>query len=156
AAGRSRRRDPRRGGLHRAAVDERGVRHRDRIASVADRRRTPHRGGRRMGLLEGKVVLVTGSGRGLGRAYALTLAELRARVVVNDVGVSVRGEGCDTTVADELVALLREKGSDAVADYSDVSQWSGSAQAVRTGIEHFGRLDGVVNNAGIFRPTDIA
>ncbi len=109
-----------------------------------------------MGLLEGKVVLVTGAGRGLGRGYALTLAELGARVVVNDVGVSVRGEGRDTTVAGELVALLRDRGSDAVADYSDVSQWSGSEQAVRTGIEHFGRLDGVVNNAGIFRPDDIA
>jgi NAD(P)-dependent dehydrogenase (short-subunit alcohol dehydrogenase family) len=70
--------------------------------------------------------------------------------------VTVRGEGRDQAVADALVALLHDRGAAAIADHADVRRWSGSLQAVRAGIEHFGRLDGIVNNAGILRPADIA
>lgn len=109
-----------------------------------------------MGILDGKVVLVTGSGRGVGRGHALTLAEQGASVVVNDIGASVRGEGKSDGPAQEVVDLIKSGGGTAVATTADISRWDGARDAVRAGIDHFGRLDGVVNNAGITRPADIA
>lgn len=109
-----------------------------------------------MGLLDGKVVLITGAGRGVGRGHALLCAEQGARVVVNDPGSSVKGSGIDQAPADEVVEIIRQRGGEAIADYSDISSWDGSAQAIQTAISGFGGLDGLVNNAGIIRPTTIA
>ena len=100
---------------------------------------------------EGRVAIVTGAGRGLGRAYAHLLAQRGAKVVVNDLGGSMEGEGTDTgpaqTVVDEIVAA----GGEAVADTHDVSSPVDSQAIIDTAIEHFGRIDIVVNNAGIIR-----
>ena len=104
-----------------------------------------------MGLLDGKVAIVTGSGRGIGRGEALELAKHGAKVVVNDIGGSVEGEGAEKRVADEVVDIIKERGGEAVANYDDISDWSGAKNAVDQAVEAFGRLDVVVNNAGILR-----
>lgn len=109
-----------------------------------------------MGILDGKVVLVTGSGRGVGRGHALTLAEQGASVVVNDIGTDVRGEGTSEGPAQEVVDIIKSNGGQAVATTADISTWDGARDAVNAGINHFGWLDGLVNNAGITRPADIA
>ena len=99
--------------------------------------------------LEGKVAVVTGAGRGLGRAYVELLAERGARVVVNDLGTDVSGFGNDSTIAEHVVELIRSRGGEAVANDSDVSTPEGGRDLVATTIEHFGRVDLLVNNAGI-------
>lgn len=99
--------------------------------------------------LEGKVAVVTGAGRGLGRAYVELLAERGARVVVNDLGTDVAGFGKDATIAEEVAGLIRARGGEAVADDSDVSTPGGGADLVAAAIGHFGRIDLLVNNAGI-------
>jgi NAD(P)-dependent dehydrogenase (short-subunit alcohol dehydrogenase family) len=99
--------------------------------------------------LEGKVAVVTGAGRGLGRAYVELLAERGARVVVNDLGTDVSGSGEDATIAEQVVSLIRTRGGEAVANDSDVSTPEGGSDLIATTIEHFGRIDLVVNNAGI-------
>lgn len=104
-----------------------------------------------MGLLEAKTIIVTGAGRGVGRAHALFCAAQGARVVVNDLGVAVDGSGAARAPADEVVALIRARGGEAVADYHDISDWTESEATIRTAIEHFGDLDGLVNNAGVIR-----
>jgi NAD(P)-dependent dehydrogenase (short-subunit alcohol dehydrogenase family) len=104
-----------------------------------------------MGLLDGKVAVVTGAGHGVGRGHAVQLAEAGAKVVVNDLGGSTRGEGADESVAQEVVDVIIKRGGDAVADASDVSSWDGSKAMIDKAIEHFGGLDIVVNNAGILR-----
>lgn len=104
-----------------------------------------------MGLLDGKVAIVTGAGRGIGRGEALELAAQGAKVVVNDVGGSVDGEGDDTKVADVVVDIIHERGGQAVANYDDISTWDGGAKLVTHAIDAFGQLDVVVNNAGILR-----
>lgn len=109
-----------------------------------------------MGILDGKVVLVTGSGRGVGRGHALLLAKEGAAVVVNDIGVDVRGESIAEEPTQEVVERITAAGGAAVANNDDISTWEGARRAVEHGIELFGRLDGVVNNAGITRPGDIA
>lgn len=99
-----------------------------------------------------RVVIVTGAGRGLGRAHALAFAAAGAKVVVNDYGASLRGdEGHSAGPADEVVAEIRAAGGEAVAHYGDVAEWSHGADLVRTAIEAFGDLHVVVNNAGIVR-----
>ncbi len=103
-----------------------------------------------MGLLEGKVALVTGAGHGIGRAHALELARQGARVVVNDLGSSVAGEGAGRD-ADRVAELIAGRGGQAVADYGDVGDEEQAAAMVSRGIEEWGRLDVVVNNAGIVR-----
>ena len=99
--------------------------------------------------LEGKVAVVTGAGRGLGRAYAELLAERGARVVVNDLGTDVSGFGKDSAIAEQVADLIRSRGGEAIANDSDVSTPEGGGDLIATTIEHFGRIDLLVNNAGI-------
>ncbi|MHB8328109.1 MAG: SDR family NAD(P)-dependent oxidoreductase [Acidimicrobiales bacterium] len=104
-----------------------------------------------MGLLDGKVGIVTGAGHGIGRGEALELARQGAKVVVNDVGGSVHGEGVDKRPAEEVADVIRSRGGEAVANYDDVADWSGAQNLVRQAVDELGRLDIVVNNAGIVR-----
>ncbi|MDT4932947.1 MAG: hypothetical protein QOK11_839 [Pseudonocardiales bacterium] len=104
-----------------------------------------------MGILEGKVAIVTGAGRGVGRGEALELAAEGARVVVNDLGGSLGGDGADQRPADQVVALIRERGGEAVANYEDVADWQGAERLIASALNSFGRLDILVNNAGILR-----
>jgi NAD(P)-dependent dehydrogenase (short-subunit alcohol dehydrogenase family) len=99
--------------------------------------------------LEGKVAVVTGAGRGLGRAYVELLAERGARVVVNDLGTDVAGFGQDSTIAEQVADLIRSRGGEAIANASDVSTPDGGRDLIATTIAHFGRIDLLVNNAGI-------
>ncbi len=101
--------------------------------------------------LENKIAIVTGSGRGIGREIALLLAREGAKVVVNDLGGSPDGQGNDTKVADEVVQEIKEFGGEAVADYHSVSEYESADKIVRTGLDTYGRIDIVVNNAGILR-----
>jgi NAD(P)-dependent dehydrogenase (short-subunit alcohol dehydrogenase family) len=103
------------------------------------------------GICEGRVVIVTGAGRGLGRAHALEFARQGAAVVVNDIGVSLQGEGGSSSPADEVVAEIRAAGGEAVANGADVSDWQQTGAMVQEAVERFGGLDVVVNNAGIVR-----
>lgn len=104
-----------------------------------------------MGMMEGKVVVVTGAGGGIGRGIALAMAAAGARVVANDLGVSLGGEGADAgpaqRVADEIVAA----GGQAVANTDSVSTWAGAHRIVQCALDQFGRIDAVVNNAGNLR-----
>ncbi|HEY7105788.1 MAG TPA: SDR family NAD(P)-dependent oxidoreductase [Acidimicrobiia bacterium] len=104
-----------------------------------------------MGLFDGKVAVVTGSGRGIGRAEALLLAKEGAKVVVNDLGGSGAGEGADQTPAQQVVDEIKAGGSDAVANYDDCSSWNGAEGMVNQAIETFGGLDVLICNAGILR-----
>jgi NAD(P)-dependent dehydrogenase (short-subunit alcohol dehydrogenase family) len=107
-------------------------------------------------MLDGKAILVTGAGNGIGRAHALLFASLGAHVIVNDLGTDVHGEGNDRSSADRVVEEIHRRGQVAVADYSNIATWAGSRQAVQTGIDAFGHLDGVVNNAGPLRAGPLA
>ena len=100
---------------------------------------------------EGRVAVVTGAGRGLGRAYARLLAERGAKVVVNDLGGSMEGEGSDAGPAQKVVDGIIAAGGEAVADTHDVSTQAGGEAIIGTAIESFGRIDVLVNNAGIIR-----
>ena len=107
-----------------------------------------------MGLLDGKVAIVTGAGRGIGRGHALELAKQGAKVVVNDLGGSVTGEGKGRD-ADLTVDLIKERGGEAVANYGDVSDVEQSAEMIAQAVDTWGRLDILVNNAGIVRDGSI-
>jgi NAD(P)-dependent dehydrogenase (short-subunit alcohol dehydrogenase family) len=98
----------------------------------------------------GQAVIVTGAGRGLGRLYALDLAQRGASVVVNDLGGSMHGSGADAGVADQVVEEIERAGGVAVASHESVDSPEGGNAIVHTAIENFGRLDAVVSNAGIF------
>ena len=104
-----------------------------------------------MGILDGKVAIVTGSGNGVGRGEAIALADHGAKVVVNDLGGSVTGEGADKTAAETVVDVIKGRGGEAVANYDDVSDFNGAKNIIGTAIDAFGRLDVLVNNAGILR-----
>src|SRR5215207_9026066 len=99
--------------------------------------------------LEGKVAVVTGAGGGLGRAYVELLAERGARVVVNDLGTDVSGVGKDSTIAEDVADQIRSRGGEAIANDSDVSTPDGGSDLIATTMEQFGRVDLLVNNAGI-------
>jgi len=100
-------------------------------------------------LLEGKVVIVTGAGRGVGRGIALECARQGARVIVNDLGTSPTGDGASDEPTQEVVNEIKAMGGEAVADSNSVADWSSAAKIVENAMDSFGRLDGVVNNAGI-------
>ena len=103
-------------------------------------------------LMKDKVVLVTGAGRGVGRGVALEMAKAGAAVVVNDLGVSLQGEGsADVSPAQEVVAEIEATGGRAVADAHSVADWDGAHAMVQAAIDAFGRIDAVVNNAGNLR-----
>jgi NAD(P)-dependent dehydrogenase (short-subunit alcohol dehydrogenase family) len=104
-----------------------------------------------MGRLDGRVAVVTGAGRGIGASVARLLAAQGALVVVNDIGAKLDGSGMDTTPAAGVVAEIADAGGKAVADYSDVSDHQAAEQLVRTALTEFGRLDVLVNVAGILR-----
>lgn len=103
------------------------------------------------GLCDGRVVIVTGAGRGLGRAHALAFARAGAKVVVNDLGVENDGRGGGTGPAAEVVEEIRTAGGEAIADGADVADWEQTGRLVRAALDAFGRLDVVVNNAGFVR-----
>ena len=104
-----------------------------------------------MGICDGRVVIITGAGRGLGREHALAFAAEGAKVVVNDVGASLQGEGNDMSPAQEVVELIRESGGEAITNGDDISDWDGAGRLVQSAIDTFGGLDTVVTNAGIVR-----
>lgn len=104
-----------------------------------------------MSLLDGRVAIVTGAGRGLGRAHALKLAEHGAMVLVNDLGSSSAGEGTDQTPAQEVVSAIEAMGGKAAVNTSDVSNWNAAQEMVEQAIDTFGHLDILINNAGILR-----
>ena len=104
-----------------------------------------------MKLVEGRVAIVTGAGRGLGRAHALMLARHGAKVVVNDLGASTDGSGADQSPAQEVVDLIKNEGGEAIVDGSDISNWAASKAMVDKAISTFGGLDILINNAGILR-----
>ena len=104
-----------------------------------------------MGILDGKVVLVTGAGGGIGRCHALACAAHGAHVVVNDLGGARDGTGAGTNMADEVVAEIIKLGGQAVANYDSVTDAEGCGRMVSAALDAWGRLDAVVNNAGILR-----
>jgi NAD(P)-dependent dehydrogenase (short-subunit alcohol dehydrogenase family) len=104
-----------------------------------------------MGALDGRVAIVTGAGRGIGRGHARLLAAEGAKVVVNDLGGAVEGSGADTTPAQEVAAEISAAGGEAVVNGDDVATWEGSAGLIRQALETFGDLHVLVNNAGILR-----
>jgi NAD(P)-dependent dehydrogenase (short-subunit alcohol dehydrogenase family) len=104
-----------------------------------------------MGMLEGKVAVVTGAGRGIGREIALLMAGQGARVVVNDLGGTEAGIGSDRKVADQVAAEIKEAGGEAAANYDSVSTWAGAEKIIQAALDHFQRIDILVNNAGILR-----
>jgi NAD(P)-dependent dehydrogenase (short-subunit alcohol dehydrogenase family) len=102
-------------------------------------------------LCAGRIVIITGAGRGLGRSYALAFAREGAKVVVNDLGATLAGVGRDSATAQAVVDEIRAAGGEAVANGDDVSDWDSAGKIVATAVEHFGGLDVVVNNAGVVR-----
>lgn len=104
-----------------------------------------------MGLLDGKVAVITGAGGGLGRAHALAMAQEGANIVVNDLGGARDGTGASTTMADAVVEEIRNRGGHAVANYGSVAERSGAESMLKTALDKFGRVDIWVNNAGILR-----
>jgi NAD(P)-dependent dehydrogenase (short-subunit alcohol dehydrogenase family) len=120
-----------------------------------------------MGLVDGRVVIVTGAGRGIGRAHALAFAAEGARVVVNDIGVALDGTGgskpgaakvatSDPSPAHAVVEEIKAVGGEAVVNADDVADWEGAANLVQTAVDTFGRLDVLVNNAGFIRDRMLA
>ncbi len=103
------------------------------------------------GICEGRVVIVTGAGRGIGREHAPEFARQGARVVVNDLGVARDGTGPSASPADEVVAEIHALGGEAIANDDDVADFAGAARLVQRALDEFGRLDVLVNNAGFLR-----
>jgi NAD(P)-dependent dehydrogenase (short-subunit alcohol dehydrogenase family) len=106
--------------------------------------------------LDGRVAIITGAGRGIGREHALLFAREGAAVIVNDVGGTNSGEGADAGPANDVVTEIAAAGGTAVANVNNVAEWDGAKDLVQQAIKEFGRLDVVVNNAGILRDSYIA
>ena len=104
-----------------------------------------------MGMMDGRAVLVTGAGRGVGRGIALELAKAGAAVVVNDLGVSITGENAEGSPAEQVAAEIKALGGKAVANHDSVADWDGACAMVKSAVDNFGRIDAVVNNAGNLR-----
>jgi NAD(P)-dependent dehydrogenase (short-subunit alcohol dehydrogenase family) len=109
-----------------------------------------------MGVLEGRIAVITGAGRGIGREHALLFAREGAKIVVNDLGGSNDGEGADTGPAHQVADEIKAAGGTAVVNTENVSTWSGAQSVVQQAIDEFGGLDVLVNNAGILRDSFIA
>jgi NAD(P)-dependent dehydrogenase (short-subunit alcohol dehydrogenase family) len=105
----------------------------------------------RMSLLAGRIAIVTGAGRGLGREEALALAAEGARVIVNDIGASVTGEGADQTPAAAVVKEIKAAGGEASTNYEDIADWNGARRTIDQAYDTYGKLDILVNNAGVLR-----
>jgi NAD(P)-dependent dehydrogenase (short-subunit alcohol dehydrogenase family) len=104
-----------------------------------------------MGALDGRVAIITGAGRGIGREHALLFAAEGAKVVVNDLGAAVDGSGDDRSPAEQVVAEIRERGGEAVANHEDVADWDGGKRVIDSAVKAFGDVHVLVNNAGILR-----
>jgi NAD(P)-dependent dehydrogenase (short-subunit alcohol dehydrogenase family) len=104
---------------------------------------------------DNKVAVVTGAGGGLGKAYALLLASRGAKVVVNDLGGTFDGSGSDATPAQQVVDEIKAAGGEAVANYDSVAEWESAQKIINTAVENYGRLDILINNAGILRDKSI-
>ena len=102
-------------------------------------------------MLEGKVAIVTGAGNGIGREIAIMMAGQGAKVIINDVGASVSGEGQDATPAQQTKAIITQNGGSAEISADSVATWASAQKIVQSAMDHFGRIDIVVNNAGILR-----
>src|SRR2546423_6343053 len=102
-----------------------------------------------MGVLDSRVAIITGAGRGLGREHALLFAAEGAKVVVNDLGGASDGAGSDQTAAEQVVAEIETMGGQALANADDVADWDGGKALIEAAVDQFGRLDILVNNAGI-------
>jgi NAD(P)-dependent dehydrogenase (short-subunit alcohol dehydrogenase family) len=101
--------------------------------------------------LSGKVAIVSGAGRGIGRSHSLALAAAGAKVVVNDLGAGVAGEGADETPAQQVVQEIKDAGGEAIANGENIADFAGAGRLVQQAIDEFGRLDILINNAGILR-----
>jgi NAD(P)-dependent dehydrogenase (short-subunit alcohol dehydrogenase family) len=107
--------------------------------------------GDRMGVLDGRVAIITGAGRGLGREHAFLFAEEGAKVVVNDLGGDIHGEGADRAPAQQVVDEIEKMGGEAVANVDSAADWDGAQRLIQTAVDTFGDLHVLVNNAGILR-----
>jgi len=104
-----------------------------------------------MGILDGRVAVITGSGRGIGREFALSMAREGAHIVVNDVGVSLDGQGTEEDPAAQTVADIKALGVGAIASYESVTDYEAAGRMIQSAVDEFGRIDILVNNAGIVR-----
>jgi NAD(P)-dependent dehydrogenase (short-subunit alcohol dehydrogenase family) len=109
-----------------------------------------------MGALEGRIAAITGAGRGIGREHALLFASEGAKVVVNDLGGGKHGEGADASPAQQVVDEIVAAGGEAVANGDDVSTFDGAASLIAQAVDGYGRLDVLINNAGILRDAFIS
>ncbi len=103
------------------------------------------------GMLEGKIAAVTGAGGGIGREIAIAMARAGAKVIINDIGASLSGEGQSATPAEETKRLIEQGGGAAAISTDSVAEWSSAQKIVQAALDHFGGLDIVVNNAGVLR-----
>jgi len=104
-----------------------------------------------MGALDGRVAIITGAGRGIGREHALLFAAEGAKVVVNDLGGGLDGSSAEATPAEEVVAEITAMGGSAVANHDNVATWDGGERLIKSALDAFGDLHVLVNNAGILR-----
>src|SRR5918996_6612915 len=104
-----------------------------------------------MGALDGRVAIITGAGRGLGREHALLFAEQGAKVIVNDLGGDIHGSGTDRAPAQQVVDEIEKMGGEAVANVDSAADWDGAQRLIQTAIDTYGDLHVLVNNAGILR-----
>src|SRR5213595_1501422 len=104
-----------------------------------------------MGALDGRVAIITGAGRGIGREHSLLFAQEGAKVVVNDLGGAIDGSGDDRTPAEQVVDEIKAMGGEAIANADNVADWEGAQRLINTAVETFGDLNVLVNNAGILR-----
>ena len=103
------------------------------------------------GMMEGKVVVVTGAGGGIGREIAIMMAAAGAKVIIADVGASLTGSGASDTPAQQTQQIIRQGGGAAEISTDSVAEWTSAQRIIQAAIDHFGRIDAVVNNAGILR-----